>query len=259
MAYYQKWIESILNIESLTSSPTKTSTNSITNLNEIYECNVYDVSCGCSMENVVLSSTRIIGGEEAVPYSWSMAVSIRLNDSITHSCGGSILTESYILTSAHCIDGAPVAEISVVAGIHNLIEEFTRYHYVHDIYIHPNWNGSDGTYRNDIALLYIFPPLRVDGNEKVSQTCVPYINPLNTIINYPSNGSHLIVIGWGSTEYDNNSMSDTIQQVSVHTIDNNDSICSQSIYDVEKQFCAGIQSGGNDEYLQNCFSLSFFF
>ncbi len=258
MAYYHEWIGSVLNSKSLTSFTMATTTDSITNLTTTYECNISKVSCGCSINNVVLSPMRIIGGEEAVPHSWAMAASIRLNYSEIHSCGGSILTSTYILTSAHCIDGASLLEISIIAGIHNRIEDFARIYYVHGIYIHPNWNGSDGTYRNDIALLYILPPLPVDGNANFARTCVPYISSPNETISYPSNGSHLAIIGWGSTQYNNNIMSDTLQQASVYTIDNSDSICFQSIYDVEKQFCAGMQEGGNEKYLYSCFLEKYF-
>jgi secreted trypsin-like serine protease len=192
---------------------------------------------------------RISGGEEAVPHSWSMTVSVRLNDSEQHSCGGSILSQSYILTSAHCVDSALPLEVSIAAGMHNRIEDFSIIRYAHKIFIHPNWNRSDGTYQNDIAILYLLPPLPVDGNDNLARTCVPYTSSLNESVNYLSDGSHLIIVGWGSTENNNNDMSVTLQQASMYTRDNNDSICSQSIYDTEKQFCAEIQRGGKKEGL----------
>ncbi len=249
LAYYHEWIKSALTSKSLSSFTMATTTDSITNRAITYECDVYTVPCGCSAENVELSLTRIVGGEEAIPYSWTMTVSIRLNDSVEHSCGGSILTNDYILTSARCVDGVSMMEISIAAGIHNRVEDFPIVRYVHDIYIHPDWTGSDGTYRNDIALLRIFPPLPVGGNGFITRTCVPYFSSVNETVNYPLNGSHLIITGWGSTQYGNNNMSDTLQQASVYMIDNNDPICQQSIHDVETQFCAGIQGGGNEQRL----------
>ncbi|CAF0916577.1 unnamed protein product [Rotaria sordida] len=239
LAYYHKWIDSVLNLKSLTSLPIARNTDLITNLTTTYKCVASMVSCGCGKENVNLSSTKIIGGEEAVPYSWSMVVSIRLNSSEKHSCAGSILTGSYILTSAYCVYGASELEMSVAAGIHNQIGDFSMIRYVHEVHIHPNWNGSDGTYRNDIALLRIFPPLFIPGNLGLARTCVPYFNSINETVNYPSNGSHLIIVGWGSTQYGYN-MSNRLQQASIYMIDNNDHICQQSIHDVERQFCAGM-------------------
>jgi secreted trypsin-like serine protease len=221
--------------------------DSITNLTTTYECNIHKASCGCSIENVVLSPGRVIGGEEAVSHSWAMVVSVRLNDSVQHLCGGSILTQSYIITSARCVDGVPSIDMSVAAGMHNRITDFEIIRYVHNIYIHPHWNASDGTYQNDIALLYVFPPLPVSGNDNLARTCVPYISSSNETVNHPSHGSHLALVGWGSTQNGSHNFSDTVQQSSLYTIDNNDANCLQSIHDIEKQFCAGMSGGGNEK------------
>lgn len=210
----------------------------VTNDIKTYECDIQKVRCGCSVRNVVLSSTRIIGGEEAVPHSWSMTVSVRLNNSEQHSCGGSILSQSYVLTSAHCVNDALPLKVSVAAGMHDLIQDFFPLRYVHEIFIHPNWNRSDDTYQNDIAILYLLPPLPVDGSENLVRTCVPYTSSMND--------THLAIVGWGSTQNDNNSMSATLQQASMYTQDTDDSLCSQTIYDAEKQFCARMQRGGKE-------------
>ncbi|CAF3413027.1 unnamed protein product [Rotaria sp. Silwood1] len=244
LSYYLEWIESVLNLNSLTSSSIARNIDSITNRAITYKCNRLMVSCGCSKENVELSSAKIIGGEEAIPFSWSMIVSIRLNNFDEHSCAGTILTESYILTSAHCVAGTLVWDVSIAAGMHNRITDFSMIRYVTEIYIHPNWSGNDGTYRNDIAILRISPPLSMPGILGLTRICVPYINSMAETVNYPSTGSHLVIVGWGSTQYDYNSTSDTLQQTSIYMIDNNDPICQESIHDVEKQFCAGM-SGYN--------------
>jgi hypothetical protein len=53
-------------------------------------------------------------------------------------------------------------------------------------------------------------------------------------------------------------MSATLQQASVYTLDNNDSICSESIYNAEKQFCAEIQRGGKKDGLSVVLKKIFF-
>ncbi len=247
-----------MNNENLTSVLVVATTDSIKNVTETYECNIQKVSCGCSIKNVALSSMRIIGGEEAVPNSWSMAVSVRLNNSDQHSCGGSILSQSYVLTSAHCVDSELPLQISVAAGMHNRIEDFSIIRYVYNIFVHPDWNRSDSTYQNDIAILYVLPPLPVQGNDNLARTCVPYISSVNESVNYLPDGSHLVIVGWGLTQNNSNDMSATLQQASVYTLDNNDSICSESIYNAEKQFCAEIQRGGKKDGLSVVLKKIFF-
>ncbi|EDL81020.1 rCG31213, isoform CRA_b [Rattus norvegicus] len=51
-------------------------------------------------------STRVVGGEDAVPNSWPWQVSLQYlkDDTWRHTCGGSLITTSHVLTAAHCIN-----------------------------------------------------------------------------------------------------------------------------------------------------------
>ena len=46
-------------------------------------------------------SARIVGGNEALRFSWPWQVSLQLNEK--HYCGGAILTPDWIVTAAHCL------------------------------------------------------------------------------------------------------------------------------------------------------------
>uniref|UniRef100_A0A8V5GPQ7 Uncharacterized protein n=1 Tax=Melopsittacus undulatus TaxID=13146 RepID=A0A8V5GPQ7_MELUD len=46
-----------------------------------------------------LDPFRIIGGEEAVPYSWPWQVSVQISDE--HICGGAVLAKEWVVTAAH--------------------------------------------------------------------------------------------------------------------------------------------------------------
>ncbi|CAF2572957.1 unnamed protein product [Rotaria sp. Silwood2] len=211
----------------------------------LYECDHYSVSCGCGRHNVELTSSRIVGGEEAIPLSWSMMVSIQHRSSHKHFCGGSILADSYILTAAHCVDGQTPDQILVVAGIHNKSDEDGLIRRVAQIFVHPHWSSYQN--QHDIAILRLSQPLEFIYNRFLTRTCIPHVHWPNNIQDYPSTSTRLAAIGWGRTKMnDSVSSPDNLLQVEVFTIDNNDPICNKSLYDAEIQFCAALYEGGKD-------------
>lgn len=44
---------------------------------------------------------RIVGGDDASPGQFPYQISLRIKDS--HTCGGSIIDNEWILTAAHCV------------------------------------------------------------------------------------------------------------------------------------------------------------
>lgn len=48
---------------------------------------------------------RIIGGEDAVAHSYPFLASVRVlfNNGSEHHCGGTLITDSHVLTAAHCV------------------------------------------------------------------------------------------------------------------------------------------------------------
>merc|ERR1719259_274457 len=51
-----------------------------------------------------LQSQRLIGGQEAIPHSWPWQVFVKIEGKAGgYDCGGSIISEKWILTAAHCV------------------------------------------------------------------------------------------------------------------------------------------------------------
>ncbi|CAF3960025.1 unnamed protein product [Rotaria sp. Silwood1] len=234
LASYNNWIDLI--VFDNNTRPTVT-----------YRCDKYS-SCGCGYNDVEFTSSRIVGGEEAVPYSWSMMVSIRDRFTNNHFCGGSILSDSYILTAAHCVDDKPSTRIQIAAGIHNKYYSYPVIREVDQIYIHPGWSSLSSEHRNDIAILHLAQPFDFTINLLIKQTCVPNVTLPTHVQDYPPNGTRLVAIGWGninSSLYDNSS--NNLHQVQIFLIDNTDPICNKSILDIETQFCAALYEDGKGD------------
>lgn len=213
-----------------------------------YTCDKNSVPCGCGPANVGINA-RIVNGENSVPFSWPMIVSLR--DSLEpsrHICGGTILTPSYILTAAHCVTSVLTGEtnenITIVAGVYNLSQPEQKIRQVDKIIIHPLWSTMRTEIQYDIAILRLVEPLDLQSNSSLSRTCLPpRQNTADEIINYPSNGTTLVVIGWGNLEFLGDGP-DILQQVTIKSISQFDKICTNTIRDPSIHFCAGLYEGG---------------
>jgi len=133
----------------------------------VYSCNA-SVSCGCSRNSAVLN--RIVGGETASVAAWTWAVS--LNIANTYLCGGSIISSSWVITAAHCVNGYRASSITVYAGS-NLRWSGTQSRVASQVVVHPDYNTD--TYVNDIALLKLATPL-IMTDPYVSSICLPSVS-----------------------------------------------------------------------------------
>ncbi|CAF0726158.1 unnamed protein product [Rotaria sp. Silwood1] len=133
-----------------------------------------------------------------------MIVSIRLNSTNKHACSGSILSESYILTSASCIANVPSFGISIVTSIHNYSEEDVTYRKVDQIFLHRDYIKISDNYANDIAILHMSQPLVFDNNPFISRICFPEkLESIENSMHHPQPGIRLALIGWGTMNCQN--------------------------------------------------------
>jgi len=148
--------------------------------------------------------SRIINGEEAMPNSWPWMVFLKGKVSEGYiPCGGTILNQDTILTSAYCVYTLEnPSNLSVLIGLHNRSSTSENNIFVaSQINIHPEFNPNTGA--NDVAVIKLNNYLNF--SDQVSPICLPSPNSHASVY-----GKEVVVTGWGFTESGN--LADLLQQ-----------------------------------------------
>ncbi|CAH1723407.1 unnamed protein product [Aphis gossypii] len=194
----------------------------------------------------------IVGGtkSELGEFPHMVAVGFRTSFGNPWNCGGTLISEQFVLTAAHCTHSTLGTPVRVRLGDLNLQNDNDGAHpvelLVDEILIHPEYNKTSKY--NDIALL------RLDNTVKFNDHIRPACLNNNNNIDY----SHKVTAtGWGSIEYGDRS-SDHLLKVDLDLIDNRR--CNK-LYEAESKtrtlsrgiidsmLCAGDLAGGHDTCL----------
>ena len=126
--------------------------------------NIYTFSAAILKSATVRRHTgRIVGGESAVIETYPYQVSLQKNGN--HSCGGSIISEYWIITAGHCID-SDTEDIQVRAGatFHN---KGGSLHNIDRVIVHEKHEiRDDGIPVYDIALIEVKEPFMFDDTRR---------------------------------------------------------------------------------------------
>ncbi|MCG7546831.1 serine protease [Pseudoalteromonas sp. Of7M-16] len=179
---------------------------------------------------------RIVGGEEAAPFSYPFMGSLNLNG--THWCGLSFIGDNKVLTASHCVEHWQANEFTVKFEGHDLSEASQWQTYqVTKIVMHEQYNHSY-QYNNDIAVLELDRPVENIAPIKLADAQV------RASI---SSGENLKVMGWGRLSSGGESPS-KLREVDVPYVSNE--ICNDSNHyngDIsDTMMCAGLEDGGKD-------------
>lgn len=129
-----------------------------------YTCNP-NSSCGCSITTTTVN--RIVNGETAATDAWGWAVSLQISS--VYLCGGSILSNSWIITAAHCVYTVQPSNVTIYAGS-NIRWNGTQIRIASQIFVHPYYDPN--TLTNDIALIKLALPFQMN-NTNLRVVCLP--------------------------------------------------------------------------------------
>ncbi|XP_028748854.1 transmembrane protease serine 11D [Peromyscus leucopus] len=227
-------IQSVLRALSNSGNLEITPSNEITSLTDQDTENFLTQECGARPDLITLSEERIIGGTLAETGDWPWQVSLQLNN--VHHCGGILISNSWVLTAAHCFRSySNPLQWTATFGV-STIQPLLRVR-VRAIIAHNNYRPT--TRDNDIAVIQLERPITFSRN--IHRVCLPA--PTQSIIP----GSIAYVTGWGSLTYGGNTVTDLRQgQVRIISTDVCNEPAGYSGSVLPGMLCAGVPSGAVD-------------
>ncbi|XP_007239145.2 coagulation factor IXb [Astyanax mexicanus] len=177
------------------------------------------------------SDQRIVGGNEATPGEIPWQVALVTKDKNVTFCGGSLLSEVWVVTAAHCLEGKTGA-FFIRLGEHDVKKEEGKEsdHEIAEYHPHPSYNFQR-SHNHDIALLKLQTPVLF--SDYARPIC---LGPKTFTENLLKSAPHSLVSGWGRLRYGGHE-SDTLQKVEVPYVDRTE--CKGSDKISRFMFCAG--------------------
>ncbi|KAJ8976731.1 hypothetical protein NQ317_004282 [Molorchus minor] len=188
---------------------------------------------GAPQRNVPTLDGRIVGGDNADIAKYPYQVSLQYYGS--HFCGGSIISSTWILTAAHCMESVQASLVTVRAGSSS-VSSGGQVVSVLKAISHSQYNNYIIDY--DVCLLQLASAINTPNAIAIA---------LPSGGNGPSAGATCTITGWGTTSEGGYTPA-TLQVVQVPAVSKTN---CQSAYGssaiTDRMFCAGLLGvGGKD-------------
>ncbi|NWX89097.1 TM11C protease, partial [Nothoprocta ornata] len=152
------------------------------------------LSAGCGLRRQMTTFSgveRIAGGQLARDGEWPWQASIQLDG--IHRCGASVISNTWLLTAAHCFRGGTDPR-RWTASFGTLLRPPKQKRFVRNIIIHEGYSDHLHNHEDDVALVELASPIKFTSD--VHSVCLPEASH-----EFPDNAS-CFVTGWGALSND---------------------------------------------------------
>ncbi|KAL0974140.1 hypothetical protein UPYG_G00216160 [Umbra pygmaea] len=161
------------------------------------------------INNIGDDRKRIVGGNTVIPgeIPWQVALVLRPSNKLF--CGGTILSERWVITAAHCLVEAGEGSFFIRVGEHNIYAKdgTEQDHEVLKHHKHPQYNAQRSLVNHDIALLNLRTPITFSSHAR--PIC---LGPKDFTEDLMKDKSPATVSGWGRVRF-HGALSHTLQKV----------------------------------------------
>ncbi|MFC5730766.1 MULTISPECIES: S1 family peptidase [Nocardioides] len=175
----------------------------------------------------------IVGGYQVTDDRFAFMASIQdagANGTDGHFCGGSVISQRWVLTAAHCIDltGVQAKDIQVAVGRDNLDQDLAEGQtlLVDRIEVHPDYDGGPF----DAALVHVTEDI-------TSAPAIPLVARGEDTLE--QDGARLTVAGWGTEFFGSPAAAAQLKAVDVRAVADSSCTTNQAMgFEPDLEICA---------------------
>merc|ERR1712215_497861 len=179
--------------------------------------------CGRKQTGNQESGDYIVNGQQADSneYPWMVLLTKTVDPIVKVHCGGSLISNQWILTAAHCTHGYKASDIQVVLGVDKVSSvEYESRRNIVEIINHPKFIQIEPPKIGliemdyDYALLKMQEPVDFITDQHIRPICLP-TNPSNQYEGFPA-----IATGWGRINKCPVQTPDKLQEINLEVLSN---------------------------------------
>jgi len=192
-------------------------------------------NCYCGVPNI--QNTKIIGGNDSATgqFPWQVALLYEVPSPLKQECGGTLVSDRYVLSAAHCTFGEEDTQIYVNLGDTILGTPFEVQSYIFSLDFkleHPGYNNK--TLQNDISILKLSTIVDLYRYPNIKPACLPQQRI----------SGEGVVSGWGLVNSIPAYAVSQLQYVKIQIFPEQQ--CENLAGIFPGEICAGILAGGKD-------------